>query len=69
MALGASHVCAPKQWRMVPDLTGDFDLDATIAHRSNTDMPHRLALYVRKQKGPYGTRTAYSGYSGLHGDD
>ena len=36
------HQCAPRGWRDVPDVTGDFDLDASILHRHNKDLPHRL---------------------------
>jgi len=69
MASGHCHACAPKAWRRVPDLTGDYDLDATIEHRDNTDMAHRLALYVRKPSAAYNPRNAYHGYSGYHGDE
>lgn len=69
-SLGADHChqCAPKGWRHVPNLTGDYDLDATIAHRSNKDLPHRLAMYAKSDKA-YGPRTAYSGYNRYSGDD
>lgn len=68
--LGADHChqCAPKAWRRVPDLTGDYDLDATIAHRANKDLPYRLGMYVKKGK-PYGPVTGYSGYHNYSGDD
>ena len=62
------HQCAPKEWRNVPDITGDYDMDATIMHRNNPAIPERLALYVRKPKGSYGALTGYSGYSNYHGD-
>lgn len=55
------HSCAPKAWHTVPNLSGDFDLDATILHRTNTDLPHRLALYVRRTQAPV--------YHGYHGDE
>lgn len=56
------HQCAPRGWRDVTDVTGDYDLDATIAHRHNKDLPHRLELYVKRAS--YGKRTGYSGYRG-----
>jgi len=66
---GCHTLDAPKGWHAIPVLTGDYDLDATILHRSNKDMPRRLALYV-KTKGPaFGPRTAYNGYHGYSGDD
>lgn len=70
-SLGADHChqCAPRGWRHVPDLTGDYDLDATIAHRNNKDLPHRLANYTKKKVNAYGPRTGYNGYHGYSGDD
>lgn len=54
----------------MPDLTGDYDLDATIAHRHNKDLPHRLGLYTKgKKQNAYGPRTGYTGYHGYSGDD
>lgn len=50
-------------------MTGDYDLDETIIHRSNKDMPQRLKLYVKQPKGSYGPRTNYNGYHGNSGDD
>ena len=57
---GNHTTCAPGPWRDVPNLTGDYDLDATIEHRGNTDMPNRLALYTKRDA--YAQRTAYNGY-------
>ena len=63
------HQCAPKAWRRVPNLTGDYDLDATIAHRGNHNLPARLAMYTL-HKGGYGPHTAYDPYgTELGGDD
>jgi len=60
------HDCAPDGWRgRTPKITGDFDLDETIIHRSNKDMPERLKLYTRK----YGPVTNYVGYHNYQGDD
>lgn len=60
---------APKAWHSVPNLTGDYDMDATILHRNNKDMPKRLELYLKKPKGSYGPKTGYNGYHGYSGDD
>jgi hypothetical protein len=66
---GSHRNDSPKSWHSVPNVTGDYDFDATILHRSNSDMPKRLQLYV-KTKGPaFGPRTAYNGYHGYGGDD
>lgn len=69
LAHGACHVCAPSEWRKTPVVTGDYDLDATLLHRHNKDLPHRLDLYVKSAKGSYGPKTAYNGYHGYSGDD
>jgi hypothetical protein len=63
-----NHVCAPKAWRAVPNLTGDSDLDGTIMFRKNEDLPARLNLYVTKRGTAYGPLTGYDGYHNYHGD-
>jgi hypothetical protein len=55
-----NHIVAPAGWRDVANLCGDYDLDATIEHRGNTDLPARLAQYVKRDA--YAQRTAYNGY-------
>lgn len=52
---------APKAWHDVPKCTGDYDLDATILHRGNKNLPDRLNLYLKR--GSYGPKTGYSGYA------
>jgi hypothetical protein len=71
LAHNGSHVdCSPKGYHAVPNVTGDYDLDATIMHRNNKDLPRRLELYVKKGKATsYGPLTNYNGYSNYHGDD
>ena len=61
------HDCAPAPWRDVPNMTGDYDMDATILHRHNKDLPNRLQLYVRRG-GHYGPGSAYKGYSNYSKD-
>jgi hypothetical protein len=63
------HECAPAPWRDVPDVTGDYDLDATILHRENADLPHRLALYLKQDRNAFQPVTAYNGYHGYGGDN
>lgn len=63
------HDCAPQGYRSVPNVTGDADLDGTIMHRSNKDLPKRLELYVKHPGNAYKYRTNYNGYHGNHGDD
>jgi hypothetical protein len=60
LARQGCHDCdAPKGWHDVPNVTGDYDLDATILHRSNSDLPQRLRLYTKVNA--YGYRTGYGG--------
>lgn len=67
---GSHRACSPRPWRAVPKVTGDYDLDATIMHRGNSDLPHRLAQHLKQQAGPaYSPRTNTNGYHGNHGDD
>ena len=70
LAHGGCHDCGPKAWHDVPNLSGDYDLDATIMHRPNKDLPDRLALHTKRGKGTaYGPKTAYRGYHNYSGDD
>lgn len=62
---GSHDSDSPKGWHDVPNCTGDYDLDATILHRSNRDLPARLELYIKRNA--YGPKTAYNGY--MNGDD
>jgi hypothetical protein len=62
---GGCHTCAPPAWRRVPNVTGDYDLDASIGHSPNKDMAKKLSMYVTRQK--YGYRTNYDSYG--VGDD
>ena len=65
---GRTHMLAPKEWQSTPDITGDYDLDATLLHRHNKDLPHRLDLYVKDSLRSYGARTAYNSYRRYSGD-
>ena len=69
LAHSGCHDCAPKDWHSVPVVSGDYDLDATILHRSNKDLPDRLEMYVKQRVNAYGARTGYNGYHGYSGDD
>lgn len=68
IAHAGCHSCAPKEWRKTPYLTGDYDLDATIAHTKNRDMAARLAMYAGPDQS-YGPRTSYDRYGAAGGDD
>ena len=72
MAHKGCHTCAPKPWRAVPNVTGDYDLDATIMHRRNRDLPGKLNMHLAQPRvvaGAYGPSSGYSGYRGGHGGD
>lgn len=66
---GCHDQCSPKDWHHVPKVTGDFDLDATILHRKNKNLPARLELYTKTGSNAYGYRTGYRGYHGYGSDD
>lgn len=67
LAHSGCHDCAPKGWRDIPKVSGDYDVDATIVHRKNRDMEARLSMYAGHST--YGPRTGYSGYRTYEGDD
>ena len=61
------HECAPREWRGVPDMTGNYELDAMLARATNADLPARLRLYMESEVA-YGARTGYDGYHNYGGD-
>ena len=66
---GETHKCAPKPWQEIPILTGDYDLDATVMHRDNPNIPDRLEMYVKHSGRAYSARTGYNSYHASGGDD
>jgi len=62
------HYAAPKAWRHTPNMTGDYDLDASIMHSHSKALPGKLSTHTIKNE-PYGPKTGYDGYSGYSGDD
>ena len=62
------HEMCPKEWDGIPDITGNFQLDAVIAINKNPDLANRLAIYCKGDNG-YGPLTGYNGYSGYSGDN
>ena len=51
------------------NITGSHELDAVVAHTRNADMRDRIANAITAPSEAYGPLTAYSGYSGYHGDN
>jgi hypothetical protein len=62
------HRFVPKEFRKTQDITGDHELDASIHHCHNGDLPHKLRDYVTGDES-YGPITGYSGYEGYRGDN
>lgn len=62
------HSCAPKSWRHTPNITGDYDMDASIMHSNSKALPSKLETHVISDSGAYGPHR-YNGYSGYKGDD
>lgn len=62
------HQFAPREWRRTPDVTGSFELDASIERCTNKDLPKRMQFYVERDNA-YGPKTGYDGYHGYSGDD
>lgn len=58
------HDCAPADWRRTPDMTGSYELDATIIRTKNRDMADRLANHLVTDCA-YKQRTPYSNGSGV----
>ena len=63
-----NHTMAPKAWRRTANLTGDYEMDASILHSKNKSVPDKLKTHLLSQE-PYGARTGYDGYHGYSGDD
>ena len=62
------HICAPKEFRSVPNFTGHHELDAVIQKNDNPDIARRMAMYSGRGGGAYMERTGYTGYNPDEGD-
>jgi hypothetical protein len=47
------HQCCPKAWRQTPDMTGDYDFDASIMHSGNRDMASKLRQHLKRPRSAY----------------
>lgn len=63
-----NHTAAPRDWRHTANLTGDYEMDASIASCRNKSVPGKLKTHLLSEE-PYGPRSNYSGYRGYSGDD
>ena len=59
-----NHQAAPKASRGVPNVCGDYDLDARILKCKNRDMAARLDQHISRS----GPVTGYRGYRNYNGD-
>ena len=66
-----NHQYAPKMYRSTQIRTGDYDFDASLAICRNTDVPHRLKLYLASTDPStfYSYRSGYNAYGAYSGDD
>lgn len=62
-----NHQAAPTEFRGIPNITGNHELDAMIKKCKNKDVPNKLADYLTHDEA-YGPLTGYSGYRGYRGD-
>jgi hypothetical protein len=65
------HQFAPRAWRQVHNLTGDYVFDGSIEngmHPQALKIADKLRMHLATGES-YGFKTAYRGYSGLAGDD
>lgn len=62
-----NHQCAPKDWRSTRNISGSYELDASIERSHNRDVPDRLAMFIENDSA-YGPITAYGGYHNYTGD-
>jgi len=64
-----NHSCAPRIYRKTPNITGDYDLDASIMHGKHSPaMQSKLETHIDTMHTIYGPR-GYDNYSGYSGDD
>ena len=58
----ANHECAPKAWRGVPNMSGDYDLDASMIYgsgRKNPTVLEKVEQHLGTGYVKLGNRTAY----------
>jgi hypothetical protein len=54
-----NHECCPADWKQTSDITGSFELDATILRTRNNDMRDRLSDHLTGDQA-YERNTAYN---------
>jgi hypothetical protein len=63
----ATHFCAPKAWRGIEMVTGDYDFDASIAKIGSRAGRDAIRSHLAREA--YGPITSYRGYDHYTGDD
>jgi hypothetical protein len=63
-----AHQCCPPTHRQVPNITGDYDFDASLVRSKNTDLAAKFRSHLATGGPGYGPLTAYCGYSNYSGD-
>lgn len=58
----------PKEWDMIPNYTGSYELDAAIHFTKNKDVFKRMNLYC-SDNNTYGPGTGYNSYNGYSKDN
>lgn len=64
-----NHTVAPKAWRQTSNLTGDYEMDASILHSRNKSVAAKIESHLSDGAAAYSPRTAYNGYDGYKGDN
>ena len=62
------HTAAPQIWRRTPNITGDYEMDASIVHCKNASVPAKLGMYISGDGPGYGPLSGYNAYHNYHGD-
>ena len=62
------HTYAPAIWRRTPNITGDYEMDASICHCKNKSVPSKLGMYISGDGPGYGPLSGYNAYHNYHGD-
>lgn len=57
-----NHEVCPADWKQTSDITGSFELDASILKTNNQDMKRKLSDHLTGDQA-YMKRTAYNGSS------
>ena len=57
-----NHDVAPHEWRRTSNMTGDYEMDASIQRCKNASVPGKLEHHICGGGNAYGNATGYDGY-------